>query len=120
MESVEDYVKRLSTMSPRELEAERQRAKARTDAAINRLPEPEMTRADSGNDLRMVERLDDSGRKIREWTGTSMRSWMGQFMSPGQKQIRIWNCDSTPKERAAYAKWLNEGGTQNYAEWRGE
>lgn len=110
MTEAEALVKRLNSMSASELEAERRRGQARTDAqdterfgyAVTAELEgrkPVMTRynearADAAPQIKAVKHRDQTGREITEYRaepGASMRQWMGQFMSPGFRQLGVFN-----------------------------
>ncbi|MFM0603669.1 hypothetical protein PQR05_03955 [Paraburkholderia sediminicola] len=60
-------------------------------------------RADSEpGKLVLHERLDDSGRKIREWTGPKS-AWMNDFKAPLQRQLFINNNQRSKQECEARA-----------------
>jgi len=56
-------------------------------------------RADSSETgkLTLHERLDDSGRKIREWTGDKS-AWMNEFKAPLQRMLFINNNQRSKQE----------------------
>lgn len=112
MTDAEALVKRLNSMSASELEAERRRGQARTDAIdIERYGRPitaelqgrkvEMThyRADAAPTMKAVVHTDMTGRKITEFRGGSMREWMGQFMTDGFRQLGIFYGSTPEQER---------------------
>ncbi|WP_144139109.1 hypothetical protein [Paraburkholderia sp. BCC1884] len=106
-----DYVAYLNSLTPAQLEAERQRGKARLDAALyNRdFSEHAGSRADSVPTIKPVTHRDGTGRTITEYRGEqgSMRSWMGTWMTPPNLQLGIYN-GSTPEQAKEFRRRMQD------------
>ncbi|MFL9915049.1 hypothetical protein PQR75_06535 [Paraburkholderia fungorum] len=112
-----DEIEQLNRMSPSELAAYKRQQTARIDAeqiqrfgyavsAQNEGRKVDMThyRADSAQPtMKAVVHVDQTGRRITEFRGTSMREWMGQFMTPGYRQLGVYN-GCTPKQEMDFRR----------------